>query len=763
VATPTLSARTRWLAVAAVYVGLTLAYARTLLPVLTSAFPGDAGDPAFNTWILWWNTQATPLTDAWWNAPIFYPVKGAFALSETLLALWPITTPLQWAGASPLVAYNVVFLLSFPTAALAAHALAHRLTGRHDAAFIAGLAFGFAPFRAAQIWHMQILWTCWMPLGLFALHRFLERRRRRDLALFALCWLLNGLTTGYYLFFFAALAGLWVLWFGRSVVRDWLPIGIAAAAATAPLIPLLIGYTQRQSAFGMERPLAEIEFFSADLSGLWATMPFILPHAWTQYPKAEGALYPGIAIAVLAIVGVVIAWRAEKRRRASFYDLRKKTPGVVFLGAGLLIGVLAAFAWLQGGWSFRVLGQRVSLTHPLRAAFFSLCLLTAGLAWDARLVAAWRRRSPLLFYAAASVLMLLLALGPHAKLLGETFMADAPYAWLMQLPGGHALRVPARFSMLLALCLSITAAIAFARLTIGRSRTAVAGAICAAVLLEGFIWRLPVAAQPSMFAADLTFPRGAVALELPIGDVFTETAAMMRATTGGYTLVNGFSGYSPPHYELINDGIAAGDRSILTAFQEISALWVYVDKQRDADNHVHEFVAGVPGAGKMSESDAGTLYSLPPRVVEPVAKAGRLLRIVSAQANVGPDSAPLLFDGDLTTRWSTYRAQAFRDEVRVTLAEPATVTRVEMDLGPFRRDAPRSLRIAVIPESGNPEIVWEDTTAGFALTAALADPLRIPLTLNLASRVRGDQIVLRALSAHDRFAWSIAELRVFGE
>jgi hypothetical protein len=127
------------------------------------------------------------------------------------------------------------------------------------------------------------------------------------------------------------------------------------------------------------------------------------------------------------------------------------------------------------------------------------------------------------------------------------------------------------------------------------------------------------------------------------------------------------------------------------------------------------------------------------------------------------DNLASMFDGDLKTRWTTGRAQAFRDEVRITLAEPATITRVEMDLGEFRRDAPRSLRVAVIPESGNPEIVWEDTTAGFALTAALADPIRIPLTLNLASRVRGREIVLRALSAHGTFAWSIAEIRIFGE
>ena len=41
------------------------------------------------------NAHARPLTDAWWNAPIFYPMRGALALSESLLGITPPTTPMQ--------------------------------------------------------------------------------------------------------------------------------------------------------------------------------------------------------------------------------------------------------------------------------------------------------------------------------------------------------------------------------------------------------------------------------------------------------------------------------------------------------------------------------------------------------------------------------------------------------------------------------------------------------------------------------------------
>ena len=331
-----------WLAAGALYVGLALAYAWPLLPVLTSALPNDTGDPGLNAWILWWNSKAVPLTAAWWDAPIFFPAHGALALSETLLNLAPVSTPLQWAGLSAVTTYNVLFLLSFPAAALSAHALARRLTGRHDAALIAGLAFGFAPYRAAQMPHLQALWSCWMPLGLFALHGFLEGRRRRFLVLFGFCWLMNGLSTGYFLFFFSTLVGLWLLWFARSW-RDWLAVGSAAVAATLPIVPLLLGYQRYQCAFGLSREMKEIEFFSADLSAIWATTAAVWPHYWTIPPRPEGELYPGVTILLLTLIGAVVAWRRAGSERTS------RVQSAIMI-AGVALAVIAGASSIRGGW-----------------------------------------------------------------------------------------------------------------------------------------------------------------------------------------------------------------------------------------------------------------------------------------------------------------------------------------------------------------------------------------------------------------------------
>ena len=144
----------------------------------------DAGDPALNTWILWWNTEAVPFSARWWDAPAFFPAPGVLSFSENLLGLSLVSTPLHWLGAGPQTAYNVVFLLTFPLSALGAYLLGYELTKRHDAAFLAGLLFGFAPYRIAHLPQIQALASFPMPFALLGLHRYLGPRGAW-LALFA--------------------------------------------------------------------------------------------------------------------------------------------------------------------------------------------------------------------------------------------------------------------------------------------------------------------------------------------------------------------------------------------------------------------------------------------------------------------------------------------------------------------------------------------------------------------------------------------------
>ncbi|MFO1000075.1 MAG: hypothetical protein U0936_07050 [Planctomycetaceae bacterium] len=68
--------------------------------------------PLFNAWALWWNSlSARHGFRDYWNAPIFFPTEGAFTFSEPQPATLAVA-PVIWFGGSPVLAYNVYFLIS---------------------------------------------------------------------------------------------------------------------------------------------------------------------------------------------------------------------------------------------------------------------------------------------------------------------------------------------------------------------------------------------------------------------------------------------------------------------------------------------------------------------------------------------------------------------------------------------------------------------------------------------------------------------------
>ena len=67
---------------------------------------------------------------------------------------------------------------------------------------MSGVAFAFLPYRVAQLPHLQMLMFGWMPIGLWALHRFFRSGSRSVLAIFVVAFLLQGLSNLYFLYFF---------------------------------------------------------------------------------------------------------------------------------------------------------------------------------------------------------------------------------------------------------------------------------------------------------------------------------------------------------------------------------------------------------------------------------------------------------------------------------------------------------------------------------------------------------------------------------
>lgn len=739
---------------------LTLLSAYRLLPQFSTALPSDLGDAALNAWILWWNAHALPLTAAWWNAPMFAPAPNAFALSEALLALTPLTTPLIQAGVSPVAAYNVVFLLAAPLAATGAYLLAWELTHRRSAALIAGLAFGFNPYLIAQLPHLQMQWTCWLPLSLYALHRFVREGARRWLAVFGACWIMTALTNGYFLLYFPILLTLWVAWFARDA-RRWLHIAVAFVIASAPLVPLLLAYRARQRAFGLMRGIGEMQDFAADLTAIWSTSPRAwLSHLWTMTPRPEGELYPGLVLLLLSGAGAVALVRVARAHpllgRRGISRTRK-----VLIGAAALSLALAALVIATGGWDLRVGSLKWTAHQTSRFFTASFWLLTFAGLLSPSLRAAWARRSTLTFYLLAAAAMFLMAMGPSAKAFGATVIYKAPYSWFMLLPGGDALRAPARFGELMLLCLCVAAALAWTRL-VRPGRHALTAVATVMVLAEGWIV-MPVVRTPApLNVPALQAPHTAI-LELPMDMTYhAQTRALLDAIAHGRPTVNGFSGYEPPHFPPLRHGLMTRDAAVIDAVRAYTPLAVFVRSHEDPAGELRHWLKALAGASVLSETADGAWFEFPAIAAPAVMINDPLVPIVGVEADNHPQNVRAIFDRSVTTRWNSERPPSEGAQLRVTFDRQATISAIELQMGRWVVDFPGELEITVPGPNGEVQTIWKGRPAGLAVAGALRDSRVVPILIQLEAPVLTRGMTVRGIATNQDRTWSVAGLRVFG-
>ena len=204
---------------------------------LGDSIPSDVGDPLLNAWILGWDAERLRHgLRGLWDAPIFYPYQHTLAFSEHLLGIAVFVAPISWASGNPLIAYNVAFVLSFVLAGVGMFLLVRELTGSSEAAWIAGLIFAFSPARYGHISHLQVLMSGWMPLSLWALHRFITSRSTLSLLAFIFFALAQCLSNNYFIYFLAlpaAMVALHGLYRAPAAERPRLLGGLAVAAESS--------------------------------------------------------------------------------------------------------------------------------------------------------------------------------------------------------------------------------------------------------------------------------------------------------------------------------------------------------------------------------------------------------------------------------------------------------------------------------------------------------------------------------------------------
>lgn len=566
---------------------LTLAIAMTwpLVRGLGRDVPGDLADPLLNVWTLAWD--ARHLTAAlsghlgglreYWNANIFFPRPLALAYSEHLtveaieiLPIWALTK-------NALLCYNLLFLSTFVLSALGAYLLVRETTGSRGAAFVAGLAYGFAPYRFGSIAHVQVLSSAWMPFTLYALHRYVEGGRRRALAGAVAAFTAQALSCGYYLLYFTPVLVLFALWDVHRARRwrdtkMWRQLALAAAATVILVLPFLVPYIEVRRLGALPRSIVETDRFAADVYAyltadvnlrLWGR----LARAW---PRPEGSLFPGLTIVALAGFALRRTWvesRAPGQRPAA----------MKLLGWAIVIAVLLGIAiLLRGAVRFNLGPIPFKATDIDRVLVTIATLAVVRLAASAparRSAAAWTM-TPAGIFTVVAIFAVAMSFGPHIHSRGRIVNETGVYLWFYRhVPGYDGLRVPARFAMLVALALAALAGDGIARLESGR-RTLVVVAAAVLIVVESWAAPLPInyadpelthaglmplsapiSPPPAIYEAVAAIPPEAVVIELPIGEPAFDARAMYFSTSHWRRLVNGYSGSVPVEYALMAEAV----------------------------------------------------------------------------------------------------------------------------------------------------------------------------------------------------------------
>ncbi len=294
--------------VAAVFTAVTAFVMWPLFGVMADHFPIAASDSKLNAWVLAWGADRLPYgLDGFWTPPIFYPYLNTLAYSENLLGVAVIVAPVQWIFGNPTLTYNIAFLLSFVVAGTTAYLLALTVTGSRSAALIAGLGFAFTPYRWAQLTHLHVLWSAWLPLVLWALHGALRTHRWSFWLVCVAAVLLQVSSSGYSAFQVAMACGLvglaGAIRYGVSAVA-LRRMALAGLAAAVLLSSTVVAYYHVWVA--REPTPGDLVAYSADLGTYMNVHPALPAARWlSAVAQDEGHLFPGFVILSLAAVALV--------------------------------------------------------------------------------------------------------------------------------------------------------------------------------------------------------------------------------------------------------------------------------------------------------------------------------------------------------------------------------------------------------------------------------------------------------------------------
>lgn len=416
------------LRLAAIYVAITLLLAYPLSLHPASQVISAAPDTDLFMWTLAWDAHAFshPFTvlPHIFDANVYAPQRLTLAYSENLIGSALLAAPVLRTTGNPVLAMNVVSLLSTVLCGLGAWWLARRVGVSREGALLAGIVYAFSPPRFLRLDQIHLVAMQWIPFALAAFHGYLDTGRRRDLWLATVFFALEVLASGHGAVFLSLALLVVFAWHitiggGRlDVPRRLRDFGWPGALLIAPVILSLVPYFIVQREMGLRRTLEDWSVpatsFLASPAHAWVALLSLFPDAQVN-ETAYAYLFPGVLPIALALAALLWPVRAAGQRSPALrWCYALLTLIALWLAAGPPIGIWPFVYWLPGLNFIRAPNRFVLL------AIVGLAVL-AGIGFD-RLSASTRRRG-----AVAALLGVLLVFEFAAMPLGtEEYTVEIP-------------------------------------------------------------------------------------------------------------------------------------------------------------------------------------------------------------------------------------------------------------------------------------------------------------------------------------------------
>ncbi len=319
-----------------------------LISRVGNAGPIDTAEGRLSIWHTSWVAHALVTTPHHLlDANVFFPNSGTLAYSDLSLTPGALGAAMLAGTGNSLATVNAAVALSLLITFLAMWALVRRLVGSTGAGIIAATAYTFCPFVNGAAADVPLLMIFSFPLLGLALQRAVDRPSVVSAAAISGALVLTALSCGAY----AVPAIVVLITIAATVMRGGTKSGTTCAAAVAVAIAILAPLVVHLAHVRYAAEL--IPALRANHStSIWTTMRAYaasnaFAHRWWLSPLAipsHDRWFPGIALVLLAGVGVVTVMRNALHRHRSVVIAYGSLAAAAFVGSMIAAAMSARSA-----------------------------------------------------------------------------------------------------------------------------------------------------------------------------------------------------------------------------------------------------------------------------------------------------------------------------------------------------------------------------------------------------------------------------------